>query len=61
MTDFNTYSKQTNRLPRALAAAAATLCTTLVLAGVVGLAGHYEDQAAMQWAASPATALQQQA
>jgi hypothetical protein len=51
MTDFNAQANAANRLPRALAAAAATVCTTLVLASVAGLAGHYQDQAAMQWAA----------
>ena len=48
MTDFNTAS----RLTRSIAAAAATFCTVLVLAGVVGLALHYEGSAATQWAAS---------
>ena len=52
MTDFNAQANAANRLPRAIAAAAATLCTVLVLASVVGLAVHYEGSAATQWAAT---------
>lgn len=48
MTDFT----PTSRLTRSIAAAAATLCSVLVLASVVVLALHYEDRATTQWASS---------
>lgn len=43
-----------SRLSRTVSAAAALLCTVLVLSSVVGLALHYEHSAPMQSAAAPA-------
>lgn len=51
MTDFHTSS----RLPRTIAAVAATLCTVLTLTGVLGLAMHYESSAPTQTAAVDAS------
>jgi hypothetical protein len=48
MTDFHVSS----RLPRVIAAAAATLCTVLTVASVIGLALHYEASAPAQMAAA---------
>lgn len=48
MTPFKTPS----RLTRSLSAAAAVLTTMVVLASVVGLALHYEQDASMQMAAA---------
>ncbi len=44
-----------SRLSRTVSAAAAVLCTVLVLSSVVGLALHYEHSAPMQSAAAPVT------
>jgi hypothetical protein len=44
-----------SRLSRTVSAAAALLCTVLVLSSVVGLALHYEHSAPMQSAAAPVT------
>lgn len=46
MTDFHASS----RLPRWIAALAATLCTVLTLTSVLGLAMHYESIAPTQMA-----------
>jgi hypothetical protein len=51
MTDFHTSS----RLPRTIAAVAATLCTALTIASVLGLAMHYESIAPTQMAAVDAS------
>ena len=51
MTEFNPSS----RLTRSIAAAAATLCSVLVLASVVGIALHYDQGATTQWAATVTT------
>lgn len=48
MTEFQISS----RLPRTIAAVAATLCTALTVASVIGLALHYETSAPTQMAAA---------
>lgn len=50
MTEFN----PTSRLTRLIAAVAATLCSVLVIASVLGIALSYEDGAAPQSASADA-------
>lgn len=55
MTEFNPTSRLTRRT-RPIAAVAATLCSVLVLASVLGIALHYEYGAPIRSASSGTSA-----